>query len=291
MYSNHGEDSHEISVIDCSKDKEIIDTIDINSYNGPHDLALDQENRVLYVSVEGGILDSTMGGGIIRIDLNIRRVVKAIGSGHTSHWFVMTPDGKKAYTCNKEAGFISVIDLIEERMVGKIDVPGGCEQPGISNDGRFAFFPSPQLSMMRPVENPAIQVVDTTTDKLVKSIALQHGALCVHVDSQDRLLVGQYRLQFDSESERPTPLNGQLLVLSSEKDGFTELGKIEVEAMLLTMFSSTNGKRAFVSNIFSGTVTVVDMTSLKIERTIEVDTVRRKDKQMHQGAHGLALVP
>lgn len=290
MYGNHGEYSHEITIIDCSNKMCGIDTIDVSPYRGPHGMALDRQHDILYVSVEGGMSDANAGGGIIGIDLRTRKVVKAIGSGHSSHWFVMTPDGKKAYTCNKEAGYTSVLDLEKQKMVGKINLDGGCEQPGISNDGRWAYFPTPQLSFVG-VTNPSIEVIDTTTDEIVRSIPMDLGALAVHVDSKDRLLVGQYRLDFDEKAKRPVPLNGRLLVLSPEAQGYCELGTVDVELMPLTVFASPDASRAFVSNIFSGTVTIVDMDAMKVEKTLEVDIVHRKDKAMHQGAHGLALVP
>jgi DNA-binding beta-propeller fold protein YncE len=290
MYGNHGEYSHELSIIDCNDQMRVVDTIDVSPYKGPHGMALDRQHDILYVSVEGGMSDSTADGGIIGIDLKTRKIVKAIGSGHYSHWFVMTPDGKKAYTSNKEAGFISILDLEKEKMIGKIDIDGGCEQPGISNDGRWAYFPTPQLSF-KGVTNPSIKVIDTRTDEIVKSIPMDLGALAVHIDSKDRLLVGQYRLEFDEKAKRPVPLSGKLLTLSREDRGYSELGAVDVELMPLTVFSSPDGSRAFVSNIFSGTVTIVDMDVMKVERTLDVDTVHRQDKAMHQGAHGLALVP
>ena len=291
MYGNHGEYSHDISVIDCANGQNIIDTIDVSPYKGPHGMALDQTHNILYASVEGGISGSEAGGGIIGIDLKTRKVIKAIGSGHYSHWFVMTLDGKKAYTCNKEADYISVIDLQDEKMVGRIEMEGGCEQPGISKDSRRAFFPNPTLSMKGPATGTYIKVVDTTIDKIVDSIPLDRGALCVHVDAQDRLLVGQYSISFGRAGERPVPSNGKLLILASHNQGFSKLGEVEVGLMSLTIFSSPDGKRAFVSNIFAGTVTVIDMSAMKVERTLEVDTVKREDKYLHQGAHGLALVP
>lgn len=164
--------AYELSVINCRKQRTIVDTIDISPYKGPHGIALDQARDILYVSVEGGIPGSKAAGGIVGIDLATRKVVKAIASGHYSHWFVMTPDGRKAYTCNKEAGFVSVVDLIREKLLGKIDMAGGCEQPGISRDGRWVYFPNPTLSMKGPVEKPCINVVDTSIDKVVKSIPM-----------------------------------------------------------------------------------------------------------------------
>jgi hypothetical protein len=291
MYGNHGKYSHQLSVIDCANGRRIVDTIDVSPYKGPHGMALDQVSNILYVSVEGGIPNSENGGGIIGIDLTTRKVVKAISSGHFSHWFVMTPDGRKAFTCNKEAGFVSVIDLEKEKLAGKIEMNGGCEQPGISKDGRWAYFPNPTLSMKEALADPCIKVVDTTTHEIVRTIRMDRGALCVHVDSKDRLLVGQYSLKFEEQAERPTPLNGRLLILAPEDQAFAELGSVEVELMPLTIFSSPNADRAFVSNIFSGTVTVVELEKMLVKRTLEIDTVRREDKYLHQGAHGLELVP
>lgn len=291
MYGNHGKYSHHISVIDCGNGRRIIETIDVSPYHGPHGMALDQTNNILYASVEGGISKSNNGGGIIGIDLKTRKVIKAIGSGHYSHWFVMTPDGKRTYTCNKEADFVSVIDLENKKIDGTIEMKGGCETPGISKDGRWAYFPNPTLPMKGPVENPCIKVVDTSTNQIVKTIPMDFGALCVHVDSKDRLLVGQYALQFKERAQRPVPLNGRLLILGPEAQGFCEIGCVDVGLMPLTIFSSPDASRAFVANIFGGTVTVVDLSAMRLERTLEVDTVQRPDKYLHQGAHGMALVP
>jgi DNA-binding beta-propeller fold protein YncE len=115
-------------------------------------------------------------------------------------------------------------------------------------------------------------------------------AMVIHVDAKDRLLVGQYSFESNQKSKKPIPCNGKLLILAPKEQGFAELGTMDVELMPLTIFSSPDGSRAFVSNIFSGTVTIVDMNAMKTETTLGVDTVRRQDKSMHQGAHGLALV-
>lgn len=207
----------------------------------------------------------------------------------------MTPDGTKAYTCNKEAGFVSVIDLLDKKLVGKIPVLGGCEQPAISKSGKFAYFPTPTVPFgdVKHLENPSIQVIDTTSDKVIRSIPLDYGVASMHVDSQDRLLVGQYRMGLSSDGKtfgNVSQLNGRLLVLSSEDRDYQQLVSVEVGKVPLTIFSSPDGKKAFVSNISSGTVTIVDMNTMAVEKTLEVDTVPRTDKQLHQGAHGLALV-
>lgn len=136
----------------------------------------------------------------------------------------------------------------------------------------------------------SIKVVDTVLDQIVRSIPMELGGLTTHVDSQDRLLVGQYRFDFP-KSAPPVPLDGRLLILSGEAQSFDVLGSVDVGKAPLTLFSSSDGRKAYVANQWSGTVTVVDISSTTVDRTLDVDTVRPAEKAMLNGAHGLAIVP
>lgn len=292
-YVQHSDACTEISVVDCLQ-KKVVDVIDISPHRGPHGIALDKQNDILYVSTEEGLEDQGGPGGLVGIDLKTRKVVKAVGAGWKVHWFVLTPDGKKAFTCNKEAGFISILDMDQEKMLGKIDLPGGCEGPAISKDGRFAYFPTPTvgIGMKGKQGDFHIQVIDTQACKRVQAIQLEFGAVALHVDSKDRLLVGQYRFgAAPTEGKMQKPLPGRLTVLSSPEDHFRQLGTFETDLVPLTVFAAPDAGRAFAANVFSGTVTVVDLDQMVHERSLAVDTETRKDKLLHQGAHGLALIP
>jgi DNA-binding beta-propeller fold protein YncE len=302
-YPAHGENGREITIVDCGtrQGKEIID---ISPAQGPHYLVLDRAHDLLYCSVEGGLTEQPNSGGLIAIDLDTYKLVKSIESGYKTHWFVMTPNGRKAYTCNKDANFVSVLDLEQESMVLKIDMPVGCEQPAISKDGKYAYFPTPTIpvALKRKPGEFSIEVIDTETDRIVKVVPMDFPALNVHVDSKDRLLLGQYRFDFGPDpvvddgkhklmKGEPHFQNGRLLIIDPQAKGVEKRRTVEVGTMPLTVFASPDRKRAFASNILDGTVTVVDMERLSVERTLEVDVTRRKDKGMHQGAHGLALIP
>ena len=50
-YWEHGEYAHEISIVDCAK-KQVVDVLDIRPCLGPHGLAIDEKNDILYASVE-----------------------------------------------------------------------------------------------------------------------------------------------------------------------------------------------------------------------------------------------
>ena len=287
-YTSHGAFVSLISIFDF-KTRTVVDTIDISPYLGPHYIQIDKNRNILYASVEGGIEEETPdSGGIVGIDLDTRLVTKRIASGHKSHWFVMMPDGSKAYTCNKDAGFISVIDLVAERLLRTIAIPGGCEQPGISRDGSFAFFPSPAIG--QGGHPSCIQVVDTKLDKITSYIPLESGAVTVHVDSHDKLLVGLYRMEVDKASSKPVPSYGGVTCLQFDGRNYERLGTVETGLVPLTIVSHPDGSRAYVSNIFSGTLSIVETRTMSVKTVLDVDTERRKDKTMHQGAHGIALM-
>ena len=282
----HGDYSHEISIIDCAT-KKIVGIIDTAPARGPHGLVIDRQRDVLYASVEE--IEEGKDGGLISIDLKTRKVMRSIGSHSKPHWFVMTPDGGKAYTCNKTQSFISVLDLDEGILSEKIDVPS-CEEPGISPDGRFAYFPTPGFPFGASLADPSIQVVETATDKITRSVPIDLGAQAVHVTSLGTIMVGKYSFAPpEPGATLPKATAGRLALYSA---GMNELlGEVEVGVLPLTMRSTPDGKTGFVANILSGTVTVVDLTSMAVIKTLDVDTTPNPAKNSHQGAHGMAILP
>lgn len=281
----HGDCSHEISVIDPTK-KEVVDTIDVQPVLSPHGLVIDTQRDILYASFEEAVDGGS--GGLIGIDLNTRKVIKRIGSQAKTHWFVMTPDGRKAFTCNKTSPFISILDLENERMLGKIAVPGGVEEPAISLDGKFAYFPTPGLSLGPPPVNPRILVIDTTTNEVVKELSLDIGAVSIHITSGGKIMVGKYRFELNAASGAPVAKEGRLALYDPEK--YALLGETEIGVLPLTLRSTADGSTGFVANIGAGTVSVVDLLSMKVVKMLEIDTKPTATGAL-QGAHGMVHFP
>jgi YVTN family beta-propeller protein len=64
-------------------------------------------------------------------------VVDAIDSGSTNgHRLIIAPDGQRLYTENEEDGTVSVIDLPNRKLLGKIETPRPLAGIAISADGR-----------------------------------------------------------------------------------------------------------------------------------------------------------
>jgi DNA-binding beta-propeller fold protein YncE len=274
----HGACSHEISVVDIAT-KKVVDVIDTRPALCPHGLIMDTDRDILYSSFEEH--ETGSGGGIIGINLSSRKVVKTINSSTKSHWFVITPDGKKIYTCNKTARFISILDVENEKMVGKIEVPGS-EEPSISLDGRYAYFPTPGGDLGAPTENPEVVVIDTETDQIVHKITLDMGPQATHVTSKGEIMVVQFRF------EGGLPKEGQLSLY--EQGSYKFLGSVDTGVLPLTLKSSPDGKTGFVANMGAGTVSVVDLEKMVVKQTLVVDRVLQAGRKFVQGAHGMAFL-
>ena len=266
----------------------MVTIIDTRTAKAPHGMYIHAPSDTLFVSVEE--LPEKEGGGVIGIDLASRKVVKQVPSESKSHWFIMTPDAKKAYTCNKDANFVSILDLENQRMTGRIDFPGGSEEPSMSTDGNFAYFPTPGLQLGKDPQNPVIQVIDTKTDQIVRSIKMNNGASSLLVSPKGSILAGEYTYENKDVSQATDlhALSGTLGIYDPVKA--ESAGAVKVGVLPLTLRSSSDGKTAFVANVRDGTVSVVDLESRSVVRTIGNDDKPRKDKPIHVGAHGMAYI-
>lgn len=279
----HGDNGTKISIID-TETRKVTGTIDISPYAGPHGIRLHEPSDTLYLSVEFGFGEEGPGG-VIAIDLKTHKVVGGAPAGAKAHWMVITPDASKAYTCNKTAPFVSVIDLKSLKLLKKIEMPAGSEELDVSPDGKFVYVPTPSVSFDKPPEDPTVKVIDTSTNEIVHSIPLELGPGTVHVTSKGQILVGQYRMEKGSETNM-LPKPGKMAIF--ELGTYEKFGEVDVGLYALTVRSTIDGKVAFAANILGGTVDIIDLEKAEVFKTLEVDTVRRADKQGHQGAHGMA---
>jgi YVTN family beta-propeller protein len=85
---------------------------------------------LIYITCENSAVVSV-------IDRTSHKVVDAIDSGSTNgHRLIIAPDGQRLYTENEEDGTVSVIDLPNRKLLGKIETPRPLAGIAISADGR-----------------------------------------------------------------------------------------------------------------------------------------------------------
>ncbi|WP_030244428.1 YncE family protein [Streptomyces sp. NRRL S-350] len=270
----------EVTVIDADT-RRIVEVIDLAPEHGPHGLALDTARNRLYVSVEGS---AERPGGVVVIDTETRRPIGRIDTDAPGpHWFAISPDGRTGYATNKEAPFVSVVDLDRGVLTARIEVPGS-EGLAVSPDGTRAYVAGPYLGFAAaPDATPGIRVVDTRSASVVATLPTGSAALPVHLTSTGRLLAGEVRTVPDPGSALGRQLPGRLTVFSA--DTHRRLGSVEVGLFPLTITSSPDGRLAYVSCVVSSTVDIIDLDTLAPVSRLAVP------KLDAPGAHGLAYLP
>ncbi|MEU8516906.1 YncE family protein [Kitasatospora sp. NPDC048722] len=263
--------------------RRIVEVVDLSPEHGPHGLALDPARRRLYVSVEGS---EGRPGGVVVVDTVTRRPVGRIDTDAPGpHWFAIDPAGRTGFATNKEAPFVSVVDLDRGVLTAKVGVPGS-EGLAVSADGAHAFVAAPYASFApgegeRPVNG--IRVIDALSASVVDVLPTGGVVLPVHLTSTGRLLAGELRMEARPGERLGRHLPGRLTVFDA---GARErVGSVEVGLFPLTITSSPDGRLAYVANVVSSTVDVVDLETL--ERVSRLDVARNGEP----GAHGLAYVP
>ncbi|MFI7440577.1 hypothetical protein [Nonomuraea indica] len=279
-HANNGRRS-EITLIDPDE-RRIVDVIDLAPEHAPHGLALDSTRDLLYVSVEGA---QDRPGGVVVVDLATRKPIGRIDTGAKGpHWFVISPDGNVGYASNKEASYVSVVNLRTGTMTAKVEVPGS-EGLAVSGDGGEVFVAAPYGSFAAPRTQaaPGIRVIDTTTASITKVMPTGAVVFPVHVTATGRLLTGELRMEVATDSKLGRQAPGRLTVFDAHDH--RPLGGVEVGRFPLTITSSPDGRLGYVSCVSSSTVDVVDLEEMRRLKRLEIP------KRGEPGAHGLAYIP
>ncbi|MEU3776890.1 YncE family protein [Streptomyces sp. NPDC032472] len=281
-YHANGGRRTELAVIDPDS-RRIVEVVDLAPEHGPHGLALDTARGRLYVSVEGA---QDRPGGVVVIDTGTRRPLGRIDTDAPGpHWFAIDPAGRTGFATNKEAPFVSVVDLERGALTAKVEVPGS-EGLAVSADGAHAFVAAPYGNFSAGAEGrPAtgIRVIDPRTASVVDTLPTENVILPVHLTSTGKLLAGELRMTADPGAQLGRHAPGRLTVFSA--DTRKQLGEVEVGLFPLTITSSPDGRLGYVSCVVSSTVDIVDLETL--ERLARLDIAKLGDP----GAHGLAYVP
>ncbi|WP_241847329.1 YncE family protein [Streptomyces sp. CB02009] len=281
-YHANGGRRTDLAVIDPDT-RRIVEIVDIGPEHGPHGLALDPTRGRIYVSVEGA---ADRPGGVVVIDTATRRPVGRIDTDAPGpHWFAVDPAGRTGYATNKEAPFVSVVDLERGVLTAKVAVPGS-EGLAVSADGTQVFVAGPYGDFSPAAEaRPAtgIRVIDTRTASVVDTLPTEDLVLPVHLTSTGKLLAGEVRMAPDPGSRLGRHAPGRLTVFAV--DTRKPVGALDVGLFPLTITSSPDGRLAYVACAVSSTVDVIDLETL--DRLARLDIAKLGEA----GAHGLAYLP
>ncbi len=152
-----GTDGTNMIVVDLATHK-IVGNVDFGRGVRPHLPQFGPKNGLLYVSTE---LDKT----ISIIDPKTLKIIGTVPTGQAeSHMFVISHNGKRAYTANVGPGTVSVIDLDTKKLVTIIPISGTTQRISISPDDKMVFTSDQTKAQLA--------VIDTATNKVMNWVPL-----------------------------------------------------------------------------------------------------------------------
>lgn len=150
---------HVIALIDLKKRAHVGD-IDLRPHVSPHTLKLAPDG-LIYVTCENSAI-------VAVIDPATNTMIDAIGSGSTNaHRLIISPDGQRIYTENEEDAEVSVIDLLDRKLIGKIKTPHALAGITITADGKTVIVVDD--------EQPALFLIDTAKGEVTHTIPLDNN--------------------------------------------------------------------------------------------------------------------
>jgi YVTN family beta-propeller protein len=245
-----GTDGSSIDVVDIANRK-LAYSIDLGKPLRPHDPAFGSDGH-LYVSAE-------LSQSIDAIDPATHAVIAQNPTGQDeSHMFALKPDGSRAYTANVHAGTVSVVDLVNHKLVKTIPISKMVQRITIQPDGLFVFT--------HDQEKPRIAVIDTRSDNLSSWIDLPETAYSSEPTPDGKWLIS-------------AGMKGHIFVIDLQTrkvvktfDAPTTLGKVLIRP---------DGGAAFISFLAAGKIEVLDLKAWKLEPSIDLTP----------GVDGMAWVP
>ncbi len=248
-----GTDGSQMLVIDIPT-RTITGTVDFGHGVRPHLPIYDTHRNVLYVSTE---LDQA----ITAIDPKTLKILYQIPTGaEQSHMFVLSHDGRFAYTTNVAPTSVSVLDLNSHKTAAIIPLgdPGSfqVQRISISNDDKLIFTSD--------WDKPRLAVIDTATRKLKQWIDLP-GTGYGSVSTKD----GKYLILCLSKSSK-------VAVIDLAKMAVVQT--IDVPAQPQEVILRPDGKVAYVSCNSDHKIAAIDTATWKVQSLMDAG----------KGADGLA---
>ena len=167
---------HVLCVIDCLNRKRLAD-IDLSPYSAPHTVRLGADG-LIYITCENS-------AKVAVIDPKTNKMIDAIDSGSTNgHRLCITNDGKRLYTDNEEDATVSVIDVPNRKLLGKIATPQAIAGIAVSGDGKTVVAVSD--------ESPVLFMIDTAKGSVSRTVPLEgvpKAAQIARYSPDDKLLI------------------------------------------------------------------------------------------------------
>lgn len=220
----------------------LVKRIDLASNAAPHGIVWLKSGRIVAVA------EKSMSVVIVDPRAGLVRTIRTEQGG--SHMLVLSPDERRAYVSNVNAGTISVIDLRRARKVDAIDIGGKPEGIAITRDGKQLWIGDNSLPRLRIVDIATKQIIETLpTDPMAIRVAISPDGMTAITSN-----IGAGTLSVFDVATR-TPL--RTISVSGA------LGAIQVTAVF-----SRDGRIVYVAESGRGVIAEVELSTGRVIRRI-----------------------
>lgn len=292
--------SNSISVINATT-REVAGTIVLRNASFPHHISMSVDRTAIVVAVPGMDLSGGHEGGgdgsgdtrgaLRRLDALTGKTKAVRRLDAPNHNGIFSPDGKEIWTSQMQmAGRVLVLDastLATRQTITVGDMPA---EVTFSKDGKFAFVANAMSN--------DVTVIDVATKEVAKTIPVganpvgawmgsdgvmyvdnEAGKSLTAIDAASLDTLRTYNLGFTPGMAATAP-DGELWVTDSENGKLvfysttagTKLGELPTGTGAHAIAFSGDGRTAYVSNQTAGTVSVIDIASRVVARSIRVGT-------------------
>jgi DNA-binding beta-propeller fold protein YncE len=240
IYGNNPHPGHTIAIVDL-KARKMVGSIDVSPNVAPHGMQVDAKGT-LYVTCD-------LSRRVLIINPAKRQIEATIEVEGTGHWIALLPDASKLYVANKtDRPFVSVVDIKQRKMIGRVPMPNGTQGIVAAPDGSKV--------LVDDNSNPELAVISPASDTVVDKIPI-NGAPG-----------GMYKVFYSPNGKLVLTLknNGQMNILdANDLHGPQKIVQVGRNAMGFAF--SADGKTAVVGNHSDGTASVIDLASGTITKT------------------------
>jgi DNA-binding beta-propeller fold protein YncE len=232
---------HLIAVIDLEKKEHIAD-FSVSPYRAPHGMRWGRNGQLYCICEDSGVvleLDPVTGK---------HEGVLHVGSDK-GHRIEITADGSKLYAETEEDGFVAILDLATRKKFRDLRLPSQLDGLGISPDGMTVIAVDG--------EKPNLYVIDSTEDRLVSTIALEHHKEAAQIVrySPD----GRFVVVTSHEEPRGTILSSDL----------QSQAKIPLEKGPMDLAFHPDGRTVLIANQGAGSISVVSLETAQVLSTFD----------------------
>jgi YVTN family beta-propeller protein len=234
--SNYAPPGDTISVIDLPRREHVLQ-IPTGRFTRIHGAAIAPNGNHAYFT-------AGQTGYVVEIDLRTNTVTRGILThGEVSHMVLVSPDGERLCTANIGSRDVSVIERKSGDLITRVPCDAGCEGLAFTPDGEFLWAANQEAGN--------ITVIDAGRNEVAGTMACPGTPLRIRFAANGELaLVSNWVAQ------------GEVVAINVAER--REVKRLAVGNQPIGVEISPDGRRAFVTNMSSDEIHVIDMGDLTV---------------------------